>query len=186
MKAVPGGPALVGSPVRAFELGLEAAAPSGLVLEFGVRMGGTIRQIAALANQAVHGFDSFQGIPEDWHGEPRGSYSTQGVLPVVPEGVHLHAGWFDESLPAFLSRHSDPVRFVNIDCDLYSSTRTVLGLLADRIIPGSVLVFDEFLGYEHWREDEFRAFHEAVEQHGWRHRYVCFSFATKQAVVQIL
>lgn len=185
MKAVPGRPALVGSPVRAFELGFEAAAPSGLVLEFGVRMGGSIRQIAALANQTVHGFDSFQGIPEDWHGERRGSYSTQGVLPAVPESVRLHAGWFDECLPGFLSAHHGPIRFVNIDCDLYSSTRTVLRLLAPRVVPGSVLVFDEYLGYEHWLEDEFRAFHEAVEQHGWRYRYLAFSFATKQAVVQI-
>jgi len=32
--------------------------------------------IAALAKQPVHGFDSFQGLPEDWHAEPRGSYST--------------------------------------------------------------------------------------------------------------
>ena len=185
MKAVPGQPVLVGSPVRAFEIGLVAAPPAGLVLEFGVRMGGSIRQIAALARQPVHGFDSFQGIPEDWHGEPRGSYSTQGVLPPVPESVCLHPGWFDESLPGFLSSHRDPLRFANIDCDLYSSARTVLRLLADRIVPGSVLVFDEYLGYEHWRDDEFRAFHEAVEEYGWRYRYLCFSFATKQAVVQI-
>src|SRR5262245_8877326 len=185
MKAVPGRPALVGSPVRAFEIGLEAARVPGLVLELGVRMGASIRQIAALAHQPVHGFDSFEGIPEDWHGERRGSYSTGGVVPTVPEGVSLHLGWFDESLPAFLSRHAGPLRFANIDCDLYSSARTVLGLLAERIVPGSVLVFDEYLGYEHWREDEFRAFHEGVEQYGWRYRYLCYSFATKQAAVQI-
>jgi len=185
VKAVPGRPALVGSPVRAFEIAFQAAPPAGLVLEFGVRMGGSIRQIAALAKQPVHGFDSFHGIPEDWHGEPRGSYSTHGVLPLAPESVRLHAGWFDECLPGFLSAHLGPIRFVNIDCDLYSSTRTVLGLLAPRVVPGSVLVFDEYLGYEHWLEDEFRAFHEAVEQHGWRYRYLAFSFATKQAVVQI-
>jgi tetratricopeptide (TPR) repeat protein len=185
LKSVPERPAMVGSPVRAFEIGLKAAPASGLVLEFGVRMGASIRQIAALAKQPVHGFDSFQGIPENWHGEPRGSYSTEGVLPPVPDNVSLHAGWFDETLPGFLSRHHEPVRFVNVDCDLYSSTRTVLSLLKDRIVPGSVILFDEYLGYEHWREDEFRAFHEALDQYGWRYRYLCFSFATKQVAVQI-
>jgi tetratricopeptide (TPR) repeat protein len=185
MKARPERPVLVGSPVRTFQIGLEAAATSGLVLEFGVRMGGSIRQIAALADQRVHGFDSFEGIPEEWHGEAAGSYSTGGVLPAVPENVSLHAGWFAESLPRFLVEHPEPVRFVNVDCDLYSSARTVLTLLAERIVPGSVLVFDEYLGYEHWREDEFRAFREATQKYGWRYRYLCVSFATKQVALQI-
>jgi tetratricopeptide (TPR) repeat protein len=185
LQSLPARPAIVGSSVRTFEIGLKAAPPCGLVLEFGVRMGASIRQIAALAHQPVHGFDSFEGIPEDWHGEPRGSYSTRGVRPPVPDHVCLHAGWFDETLPGFLSRHREPVRFVNVDCDLYSSTRTVLRLLRDRIVPGSVIVFDEYLGYEHWREDEFKAFREAVQQYGWRYQYLCFSFATKQVAVQI-
>jgi tetratricopeptide (TPR) repeat protein len=178
-------PRPVGSPLRAFQIGMEAARAAGLVLEFGVRLGSSIRQIAALAAQPVHGFDSFAGIPEEWHGERRGSYSTNGVLPEVPDNVALHAGWFDETLPRFLSLHEGPVRFANIDCDLYSSTRTVLSLLADRIVPGTVLVFDEFLGYEHWQEDEQRAFAEAVSASGWRYECLGFSFATKQAVIRI-
>jgi len=178
-------PMLVGSPVRGFQVGMDAAAHPGLVLEFGVRMGASIRQIAALAKQQVHGFDSFAGIPEDWHGEPRGSYSTKGVLPSVPRDVALHAGWFEETLPRFMARHPEPVRLLNIDCDLYSSTRTVLELLAGRIVPGSIIVFDEYLGYEHWRQDEFKAFHEAATRHGWAHEHLAVSFSTKQAVIRI-
>jgi tetratricopeptide (TPR) repeat protein len=180
-------PVLTGSPVRAFRLGMEAARPEGLILEFGVRFGCSIRQIAALAGgQAVHGFDSFEGIPEAWHGEPRGSYSTGGALPAVPENVTLHAGWFDDTLPEFLGGHAGPVRFVNVDCDLYSSTKTVLDLLAGRIVPGTVIVFDEYIGNEHWREDEFRAFQEAAARLGWNYEYLCFSLFTKQAVVRII
>ena len=155
------------------------------MLEFGVRFGASIRQIAALARQDVHGFDSFQGLPEDWHRESRGSYTTGGVLPEVPENVFLHAGWFEDTLPRFLERHPGAVRFINIDCDLYSSTATVLELLADRIGPGTVIVFDEYLGYEHWREDEFRAFQEAVARRGWAYELLCFSFSTKQVAVRI-
>lgn len=178
--------AMVGSPLRAFRIGLDAARREGLVLEFGVRFGVSTRQVAALAGQEVHGFDSFEGLPENWHDEPKGTYSTLGALPAVPANVRLHPGWFEDSLPRFLETHHGPVRFVNIDCDLYSSTRTVLQHLASRVAPGTVMAFDEYLGYAHWREDEFRAFQEAVREQGWRYEYLCGSFFTKQAVVRIL
>lgn len=178
-------PGLAGIPFDAFRIGLQAATVDGLVLEFGVRFGVSIRQVAALANQQVHGFDSFEGLPESWGSEPRGSYSTQGVLPEVPGNVTLHRGWFEQSLPEFLRSHAGPVRFMNVDCDIYSSTRTVLALLASRIVPGTVIVFDEYLGHESWRNDEFRAFQEAISAHGWRYEYVCVGLSTGQAVVRI-
>jgi len=77
------------------------------------------------------------------------------------------------------------VRFINVDCDIYSSTKTVLEQLAPRIVPGSVIVFDEYVGNEYWRDDEYKAFQEAVAQHGWGYEYLCFSIFTKQAVVRI-
>ncbi len=180
-------PLITGSPVQTFKLGMIAARNDGLILEFGVRFGTTIRQIAAIAGQQqVHGFDSFEGLPEAWHHEPKGSYTTKGVLPAVPENVILHAGWFDDTLPQLLNEYSGPVRFMNIDCDLYSSTRTVLELLAERVISGTVIVFDEYIGNEHWREDEFKAFQEAVAKYGWNYEYLCFSFFTKQVVIRII
>jgi tetratricopeptide (TPR) repeat protein len=179
-------PPMTGSTIQAFELGLAAARPDGLVLEFGVRFGTSVRQIAALAKQPVHGFDSFEGLPETWHHEARGSYTTKGVVPAVPDNVTLHVGWFEDTLPGFLKDHAGPVRFMNVDCDIYSSTRTVLELLAGRIVPGTVIVFDEYIGYREWREDEYRAFQEAVARHGWRYEYLCFSFFTKQVAVRIL
>jgi hypothetical protein len=156
-----------------------------LVLELGVRHGNTIRQIAALAQQPVHGFDSFEGLPEAWHSESKGSYTTRGVLPAVPKNVTLHAGWFEDTLPPFLAQHDGPARMINIDCDIYSSTKTVLDNLAPRIVPGTVLVFDEYIGNEHWREDEYKAFQEAVARYGWRYEYLCFSVFTKQVAVRI-
>ena len=178
-------PPIIGSAIQAFELGINAAVNDGLVLEFGVRFGTTIRQIAALVDQEVHGFDSFEGLPEAWHDEPKGSYSTKGVIPSIQENVILHKGWFEETLPAFVAEYQAPVRFVNIDCDIYSSTKTVLDLLARQIIPGTVMVFDEYIGNETWRDDEFKAFQEAVLEHGWDYEYLCFGFMTKQVVVRI-
>ena len=119
-------PAIIGSNIDAFKLGIEAAVVDGLVLEFGVRFGTSIRQISTLVDQDVYGFDSFQGLPESWHSEPKGTYSTKGVIPSVPQNVTLYDGWFEETLPEFVQQHPEPVRFMNIDCDIYSSTKTVL------------------------------------------------------------
>lgn len=178
-------PPIIGSNIQAFNIGLDAAISHGLVLEFGVRHGTSIRQIAELAKQAVHGFDSFEGLPEVWHHEPKGSYTTKGEIPIVPKSVQLHVGWFEDTLPKFLEQHEGPVRFINVDCDIYSSTKTVLDLLAPRMVPGSVIVFDEYIGNEHWREDEFKAFQESVARYGWTYEYLCFSVFTKQVAVRI-
>lgn len=178
---------MMGSMLQTFQHCLSKAPHEGLVLEFGVRFGNTIRQIAELVGprQAVHGFDSFEGLPEAWHKEAKGSYSTKGEIPDVPKHVRLHQGWFENTLPTFLEQHPGNVRFINIDCDIYSSTKTVLDLLAPRIAPGAVIVFDEYIGNEQWREDEFKAFQEAVVRYGWEYEYLCFSLFTKQVAVRI-
>ena len=123
-------PPIIGSSIQAFKLGVDAAVVDGLVLEFGVSFGNSIRRIAALVKQDVHGFDSFEGLPEPWYENPKGSYSTRGMMPSVPQNVTLHDGWFEETLPGFVKKHPEPVRFMNIDCDIYSSTKTVLELFA--------------------------------------------------------
>jgi tetratricopeptide (TPR) repeat protein len=162
--------------------------PGGLVLEFGVYHGKTIRMIAShFPNEQVHGFDTFSGIPEDWHYTPSGSYSTHGSLPVAPDTVQYHVGLFSDTLPGFLETHPGvPIRFMNIDCDLYSSTRDVLDSVFDRVVPGTVIVFDEYVMNPHWKEDEYRAFQEAAEKYGWKYEYIGISLVSQQAVVRIV
>jgi tetratricopeptide (TPR) repeat protein len=166
--------------------GLDQATVPGLVLEFGVRRGTSLRHIAAAAGQPVHGFDSFEGLPESWGNEPAGTFSTGTDLPAMPDNVTLHAGWFDQTLPGFLATHPGPVRFVNVDCDIYSSTVTVLTELAPRLVPGSVLVFDEFIGNRSWAQHEFKAFHEYAAAHGVRFHYIAISPFTGQVAARIL
>ncbi len=155
-----------------------ASAPAeGLVLEFGVEKGGSIRQLAASTPRTVHGFDSFEGLPEDWAGtsEKRGKFSLGGQMPAVPANVTLHKGWFDKVLPGFLAANSGPAALVHIDCDLYSSSRTVLWALADRLRAGSVILFDEYFNYPNWRHHEFRAWQEFVQAFGVQYRYIGYS-----------
>jgi predicted O-methyltransferase YrrM len=158
----------------------------GLVLEFGVFKGQSINQIAAaLPDRQVHGFDSFEGLPEDWAGYnvTTASFDQQGRLPKVVDNVQLHKGWFNESLPPFLEDHPEPVAFIHVDCDLYSSTKTVLDALAGRIRPGTVIAFDEYHNFPYWREHEHKAFMEFCADRHVEYDYI--SFNNLQAAVQI-
>lgn len=179
-------PRMIGSSIEAFRFGIHSAPQSGLMLEFGVEFGVSIRQIAGLVTEQIHGFDSFEGLPDVWHCEAKGTYTTNGVIPDVPGNVILHKGWFENTLPEFVKTHKDPVRFMNIDCDLYSSTKTVLDCLSSQIVPGTIIIFDEYIGNTHWREDEFKAFQEAVSTYGWHYEYIAFSMVTKQVVVRMV
>lgn len=178
-------PPMIGSGLRIITLAMEKANLDGLILEFGVFNGKSIRMIAALTDRTVHGFDSFEGLPEDWGNEDKSVYSAFGQLPEVPENVRLHRGWFENSIPEFRKNEKGPIRFINIDCDLYSSTKTIFDLLGPQIMAGTVILFDEFIGYPTWQDDEFKAFHEAVEQFGWHYEILGFSFLTKQLALII-
>jgi hypothetical protein len=141
------------------------ASPEGLWMEFGVARGRTIEFIAERSSRSVFGFDSFEGLPEQWSPRmPPGHFSTGGVPPPAPPNVVFVKGLFDQSLPAFLeNRPERQAAFVHVDCDLYSSTRTVLSRLGPRIQVGSVLVFDEFCGL--LPDDECRAWREHCRQY---------------------
>jgi hypothetical protein len=140
-----------------------AIAPErGLILEFGVATGSTIRCLAdsaPLRERLVHGFDSFKGLPEPWSSYPAGHFAC--AVPHVPDNVELVVGKFDETLPIFLDNHrGDDVALVHIDCDLYSSAQCVLNHLGSHIVPGTVIVLDEF-----WivTDHEQRAFTEWLD-----------------------
>jgi Methyltransferase domain len=157
--------------------GLREMRIPGLVLEFGVEKGASIRTLALAHKGEVHGFDSFEGLPEDWAGtyEPRGKFSTGGRLPKVPANAKLHAGWFDETLPRFLAANPGDAAFVHVDCDIYSSTKTIFDCLGPRIRPGTVIVFDEYFNYPAWRHHEYKAFQEFVTGGSRRYSYIGFS-----------
>lgn len=166
-------------------LSLARAPAQGMILEFGVAGGTSIRYLAERTTRPVHGFDSFEGLPADWGGrhEEQGHYSTGGVLPDVPAHVRLYKGWFEQTLPVFLERNPGPVAFVHVDCDLYASTKTVLDGIASRLQAGSILVFDEFFNIPNWRNNEYRAFIEFVSAYAVKYTYICWAY--QQVAVRI-
>jgi tetratricopeptide (TPR) repeat protein len=166
---------------------LDQADPAGLALEFGVYHGRSLNLIASHWPGAVHGFDTFSGLPQDWNADnPSGSYSTDGRLPDAPANVTLHQGLFDETLPALLATTDTFVAFAHVDCDLYESTLSALEPVAPRLRPGSVLLFDEFFGYEGWRDHEHRAFSEICARFDLQFEPLAYSLFDKQAAIRIL
>jgi hypothetical protein len=158
----------------------------GLFLEFGVFRGESINFFSSMHPEIkFHGFDSFEGLPESWGGSEfsKGHFSLKGNLPKVNSNVYLIKGWFDESLPEFLREKKGSIAFLHIDADLYSSTKTVLDLLCDRLMPGSIILFDEYQGYPGWRNSEYRAWQEYCQKNNVSYDYLAFS--TMQAVVII-
>lgn len=162
------------------------SALGGLYCEFGVYRGESINYVAARVARTVHGFDSFEGLPEDWRpGFERGTFAT-GYLPDVRPNVLLHKGWFQDTLPAFLRDHPEPIEFLHIDADLYSSAKTVLDLLGDRIVAGTVIEFDEFFNYPGWKEGEYRAFSEFCVSRDVELRYIGYTRNDEQVALKIL
>jgi len=156
----------------------------GLFLEFGVASGQTISHIAKHTSAQIFGFDSFEGLPEDWRtGLPTGAFS--GPVPSVPANVSLIKGWFSETLPEFVRTHKEPIVFMHVDCDLYSSTKCIFDLLHSQIGPNCVIVFDEYFNYPGWQDHEHKAFMELVDRHDVGFRYEGFVPAHQQVCVVI-
>jgi hypothetical protein len=145
----------------------------GLVLEFGVATGRTLNQFARwLPQKTVYGFDGFDGLPEDWTSRMRRGFFARKNLPPVRKNCELVVGWFNETLPGFVKKHPEPLALLHVDCDLYSSTVTVLENLQSQIVAGTVIVFDEYINYPGWQLDEFRAWQEFVKKHDVRYEYI--------------
>jgi hypothetical protein len=152
-----------------------AAPPGGLFLEFGVWKGNWLRQMAAVRDVQFFGFDSFEGLPEAWSTRQAGTFDLGGEPPEMPANVELVKGWFEETIPPFLTRRPEPVSFVHVDCDLYSSARTVFELIGDRFVDGTQLVLDDFMLEPGWEREEHRAFFEFIERSGWSFQYTGYS-----------
>jgi|TARA_B100000925_G_C21937375_1_gene442976 hypothetical protein len=139
----------------------------GYWFEFGVHTGATINTLSSFCDK-IYGFDSFEGLPEYWDvGYPKGKFKLN-THPKVKDNVELVVGWFDETLPKFIEENNiDKINFINIDCDLYQSTKTVFKNLGKYIRPGTYIYFDEFLVKTSPIEDnnEAKAFAEFLDEY---------------------
>ena len=144
---------------------------NGDVVECGVGRGVTLLMWATLCHEEkgerrIWGFDSFEGFPDptaedDSERKPQKGEWNVGTIRdmhkmLVNAGfadlwlrtrVTLVKGFFKESLAKYTG---DKIALLHIDADLYQSYKTVLEELYDKVQPGGVIAFDEYMGsFEH-------------------------------------
>jgi hypothetical protein len=156
---------------------------TGDILEFGVFNGESLRDFALRCpSRQVYGFDSFEGLPEDWWTRPQGTFQT--AVPVINEpNATLVKGLFDESLPPFLEHWPGKAAIVHVDCDLYNSTLSCLRPILSRFQQGTVLLFDEYYNYSDFAYHEWLAWHQlCAENEVVAH---CIAYDGRRAAFQV-
>lgn len=133
-------------------------------LEFGVYKGDTFgRWVRNNRNPASRftGFDTFEGLPEDWGNIKKGSYSAEGNLPDIKDSrVSFQVGLIQDTLPGFVSSLGKGTKkVIHIDVDLYNATLFSLVYLQPFIEKGDVIIFDDFFTVTK-ASYEFRAFYD--------------------------
>lgn len=129
-------------------------------LEFGVRQGRSMKRMMSRfthPDAIFHGFDSFEGLPEQWRKMQPGTFSTQGQIPQLDDSrARFVKGWFQNSVPGFLAqtdlKKANPL-LVHFDADLYSATLFLLTTLWHHTNE-YYFIYDEFL------RDEVIAMHD--------------------------
>jgi hypothetical protein len=112
-------------------------------------------------NRRIVGFDSFSGFPASQEADRKadGLFETQAgdyasppelVLKILGEGrvssrfvqdnVRLVRGYFDATLP----RYDGEIALLHLDCDLYESYAVCLKELYPKVVPGGIIMFDEY------------------------------------------
>ena len=128
-------------------------------LEFGVASGESFKWFLQQNNNEqsnFFGFDTFDGLPEDYGPYKKGAFSTQNKFPEInDERGKFYKGLFQQTLPSFLKNFvNDKKTILMMDADLYSATLYVLSSMAEFLKKGDLIFFDQFAVPTH----EFRAY----------------------------
>ena len=129
-------------------------------LEFGVASGSSFfwwMKKNSNPESIFRGFDTFEGLPEDWGGFKKGAmaFDQKEALDSRAEFVR---GIFQDSLNPFIESNREMLKnkpkLIHLDADLFSSTIFVLSQLYPFLKKGDIILFDEFNVANH----EFLAF----------------------------
>ncbi len=157
----------------------------GIMMECGVWKGRSINAMARhFPDRTLFGFDSFEGLSEAWAGVDlgEGAFDLKGALPEVEKNVVLTKGWVEDTLPPFFRKEKGKIAYLHVDTDTYSPAKTILSLAKSRFQKGTIVLFDELIGYPFWEMGEYRALTEELE----RDRYEFIAFSQMQAAIRIV
>jgi len=152
--------------------------------EFGVWRGEAFQHLISTFKKG-YGFDTFEGIPEDWHDQKAGTYSSNENIPQI-EGGEFIVGKFEDTLPGFFSEPRPKASIINFDADLYSSTICALNFSEPVIDKHTILIFDEFIINKNWEQDEYKALNEFCLNNNYTYEVLAVSFFTKQVAVRLI
>ena len=154
-------------------------------LEFGVYKGTSINFFSKHVN-TIYGFDSFEGLKEDWAGYElqKGYFSLNRKPPKLNKNVIPVVGWVQDTLVPFLEKHKPEINFLHLDMDTYESTKFVLTKIKPYLVKNCIIAFDELYNFSGWEVGEYKALKETFNDN--EYRYVCFCTDGTQATVQII
>ena len=153
-------------------------------LEFGVWVGKSINFFSKYVN-TIYGFDSFEGLREDWSGTgaAKGAFNLNKKPPKLNKNVIPVIGWVQDTLVPFLDKYKPEINFVHLDLDTYESTKFTLTKIKPYLAKNCIIAFDELYNYLGWEQGEYKALKETFNDD--EYRYVVFSRDSSCAAIQI-
>ena len=143
---------------------------SGSILDCGIWKGNTTRALARIFPSIdIQAFDSLEGLPDDWVTSIKGTFKlSENELNELdlPQNCNFYKGWFSNTLPVWKSNESfETISLIRVDCDIYSSTKNIFDVVGDMMVEGTIIIFDELIGYMGWERHEYKAFNEFLLEH---------------------
>lgn len=172
----------------AIKKALEIHKPNFSYIEFGVFKGKSINLFGKILKKykaKIYGFDSFEGLNEDWVGTrmTKNFFSNKGKMPKVHKNCFLIKGKVQDTLDGFLKKNKNlKINFLHMDLDTYPSTKYVLRKIKKNLLNDAIILFDELYNMEGWKVGEFKALTEEFKKK--EYRYLAFSSDREQVVIQ--
>ena len=154
-------------------------------LEFGVYVGTSINFFSKYVKK-IYGFDSFEGLKEDWVGmvQTAGTFNLNKKIPKLNKNVVPIVGWVQDTLDKFLETENPKINFIHLDMDTYETTKFVLEKIKPYLIKNSIIIFDELYNYSGWEVGEYKALKETFNED--EYKYLAFCKDREQVVIKIV
>ncbi len=179
-------------------LAADSLGTPGSIVECGTWRGGMIAGIADVlgSKRTYYLFDSFEGLPPakevdgpaalawqfdtsgpEYYDNCRASEEDAKVAMTMSPAMdyQIVKGWFDDTAPRAAAHMTSPIALLRIDADWYDSTKCILVNLAPCVVPGGLIIIDDYYTYDGCT----KAVNEAAALRNWRIRQsrfggVCF------------
>jgi len=151
------------------EIARMSLAVPGCIVECGVWRGGMSGGIASVLGASRNYFllDSFEGLPPakevdgksalEWQADKAApgyhdncraeeGYASDAMKRAGAEKFQLIKGWFSDTVPQL--KLPEKIALLRLDGDWYDSTMVCLDYLFDQVVPGGIIVIDDYFAWD--------------------------------------